>query len=82
MIENTILNNLIIMLEKILNLRGVEVLSINQQKNVMGSGNGNGTAICTIPWTPLPYYGPCIMEAQIKPVEPICKATIDGIECL
>jgi len=66
------------MLEKILNLRGVEVLSIDEQKNVMGSG----TVRCTIPWTPFPYNGPCIMEPPIFPVEPICKATIDGIECL
>lgn len=65
------------MLEKILNLKGVEVLSINEQKNVIG-----GTVICTIPWTPLPYYGPCIMEPQIFPAEPVCTATIDGIECL
>ena len=63
------------MLKTILNFKGVEVLSVNEQKNVMG-----GTVICTIPWTPLPYYGPCIMDAQIKPVEPICKSTIDGVE--
>lgn len=79
MIEIETLNNQIIMLKTILNFKGVEVLSINEQKNVMG---GAGTVICMIPWTPLPYYGPCIMEPQIKPVEPICKATIDGIECL
>lgn len=78
MIENTNIKQPNSMLEKILNLRGVEVLSINEQKNV----TGGGTVRCIIPWTPYPYSGPCIMEPQIFPAEPVCTATIDGIECL
>ena len=72
MIEQTNSKNLIIMLKSILNLKGVEMLSKNEQMNI----NGNGPVICTKEWTPYPYYGPCIVLPPIikvpdpLPVEP------------
>ena len=65
------------MLKTILNFKGVEMLSATEQKNTVG-----GTERCIVPWSPFPYHGPCIMLEPILPVEPICKATIDGVECL
>ncbi|WP_264523947.1 hypothetical protein [Flavobacterium sp. N502536] len=45
------------MLKTILNFSRVEVLSKEELKGV----NGSGGTRCTIPWTPFPYNGPCIM---------------------
>lgn len=64
------------MLKTILNFKGVEVLSAQEQKNTVG-----GSERCIVPWSPFPYYGPCIVEGPILPIEPICRATVDGIEC-
>jgi len=39
------------MLKSFLNLKGVEMLSTNEQIKI----NGNGPTICTKEWTPYPY---------------------------
>ncbi|OHT44153.1 MULTISPECIES: hypothetical protein [Flavobacterium] len=65
------------MLKTILNFAGVEVLGKEELKEV----NGSGGVRCTVPWSPLPYNGPCIMLPPITPAEPICRATIDGVIC-
>ncbi|QSB25172.1 hypothetical protein [Flavobacterium sp. CLA17] len=54
------------MLRTILNFSGVEVLTREELKNM----NGNGQ-ICTVPWTPFPYSGPCIMLPPVTPVLPL-----------
>lgn len=64
------------MLKTILNLKGVEVLSNDDLKNTNG-----GSQRCTVPYTPAPYYGPCIMLPPLLPREPICTMTIDGVIC-
>jgi hypothetical protein len=67
------------MLKTILNFKGVEVLSVDEQKNTIG-----GLERCTVEWSPFPYNGPCIMLPPLSPVlpkEPICTATIDGVVC-
>ena len=53
------------MLKTILNFKGVEVLSIDEQKHTIG-GDPYQT-VCTIPWTPFPYTGPCVMLPQDSP---------------
>jgi hypothetical protein len=65
------------MLKTILNFSRVEVLGKEELKRV----NGSGGVRCTVPWTPFPYNGPCIMLPPEQPVEPICRATIDGVIC-
>ncbi|RUT68794.1 hypothetical protein D0817_19460 [Flavobacterium cupreum] len=57
----------VMMLKTILNFSGVEVLSREELKNM----NGSGGQRCTIPWTPFPYNGPCIMLPPVTPVEPL-----------
>ncbi|MEZ0183602.1 hypothetical protein AB9T89_15270 [Flavobacterium oncorhynchi] len=67
------------MLKTILNFKGVEVLSVNELKHTVG-----GLERCIVSWSPYPYNGPCIMLPPLEPAEPrepICRATIDGIEC-
>jgi hypothetical protein len=59
----------IMMLKTILNFSGVEVLSREELKNMNGSGPVQ--TVCTIPWTPFPYSGPCIMLPQDTPVLPL-----------
>jgi hypothetical protein len=45
------------MLKTILDFKGIEKLSVSEQKNTKG---GDQT-VCTIPYTALPYNGPCVM---------------------
>ncbi|OXA97126.1 hypothetical protein B0A75_17025 [Flavobacterium oncorhynchi] len=54
------------MLKTILNLKGVEALSLNEMKSVIGSGEPI-QAVCMIPYTSLPYHGPCIMGPAAIP---------------
>lgn len=64
------------MLKTILNFKGVEVLSAEEQKSTIG-----GVERCIVPWRPFPYNGPCIMLPPLEPAEPICTITIDGVIC-
>lgn len=62
----------IMMLKTILNFSGVEVLSREELKNM--NGNGPVQTACTLPWTPFPYSGPCIMLPQNTfPEKPLLK---------
>jgi hypothetical protein len=65
------------MLKTFLNFSGVEVLSSEELKSL----NGSGGIRCTVPWTPFPYHGPCIMLPREEEVIPLCTATIDGFIC-
>lgn len=56
------------MLKSLLNFSKVEILGKEEQKSIAGGTRTPPTqTYCTIPWTPFPYHGPCMMLPQDSP---------------